>query len=239
MPDVHESRCYLDSMVVRSPALSDVTITPIAQENFNGSWFAAKSVEPGATVLYFHGGGYSYYPRSYANFIALFTLAAKAKLFALDYRLSPEYPFPSQLEDALNAYRWLLNQGVASDKLVVAGDSAGGNLTLALLLRLRELRLPLPALAIALSPATDFAISRRRAVSIGSSLTCSAAGRIGSVIHRSDRTRLSLRFWLTFADCLRSTCRRGVAKFCSTAFTHSLNTRAARARTSRSMPGTT
>jgi len=93
-----------------------------------------------------------------ANFIALITPAAKAKTFALDYRLSPEYRFPAQLEDALHAYQWLLDEGVDPADLVVAGDSAGGNLALALLLRARELRLPLPSLAVALSPATDFCI---------------------------------------------------------------------------------
>ena len=66
------------------------------------------------TVLYFHGGGYSFYPRAYANFIALITLAAKSRTFALDYRLSPEHRFPAQLEDALNAYRWLLETGIGS-----------------------------------------------------------------------------------------------------------------------------
>ena len=107
------------------------------------------------TVLYFHGGGYSFYPRAYANFIALITLAAKSRTFALDYRLSPEHRFPAQLEDALNAYRWLLETGTDPDSLIFAGDSAGGNLALTALLAARDSKLPPPALAIALSPATD------------------------------------------------------------------------------------
>ncbi len=158
MNDVNEARAFLDSMVVRSPALSQVTITPVSQENFRGSWFAGNGIQPQVTLLYLHGGGYSFYPKSYTNFIALITLAAKSKTLALDYRLSPEHRFPSQLEDAFNAYRWLLDNGVDADNLVVGGDSAGGNLTLALLLRARESNLPLPPLAIALSPATDFGI---------------------------------------------------------------------------------
>jgi acetyl esterase/lipase len=83
-------------------------------------------------------------------------LSAKSRLFALDYRLAPEYKFPAQLTDASNAYKWLLSQGVDPAQLVVIGDSAGGNLTLALILSLRDSSLPLPALAICLSPATDF-----------------------------------------------------------------------------------
>ncbi len=155
MRDVKEARRFLDSMVVQSPELSDVTITPVVQETFQGKWFAAKNTGTGVTLLYLHGGGYSFYPQSYESFIALITLAAKSRTFVLDYRLSPEYRFPSQLDDALNAYRWLLDDGVNPDHLVVAGDSAGGNLALALLLRARESKLPLPSLAVALSPPTD------------------------------------------------------------------------------------
>jgi epsilon-lactone hydrolase len=163
MRDVNEARRYLDSVVFVSPALSEVSITPVVEEKFKGSWFAAKDAsesgnknEPRVHVLYFHGGGYSYYPQAYSNFIALITLAAKSRTFALDYRLSPENRFPAQLEDALQAYRWLLETGVDPERLIVAGDSAGGNLTLALLLAARESKLSLPALAIALSPPTDF-----------------------------------------------------------------------------------
>jgi monoterpene epsilon-lactone hydrolase len=164
--DLNQARRYLDSVVISSSELSEVSITPVVQEQFRGSWFeskkfagknlASKKDEPRVSVLYFHGGGYSFYPRAYANFIALITLAAKSRTFALDYRLSPEHRFPAQLEDALHAYRWLLRDGIDPDNLIVAGDSAGGNLTLALLLAARDSKLPLPALAVALSPPTDF-----------------------------------------------------------------------------------
>ena len=156
MGDVKEARRYLDSVVISSPALSEVNITPVVEEKFTGSWYVAKGTESEVNVLYFHGGGYSFYPQAYANFIALLTLAAKSKTFALRYRLTPEHRFPAQLEDALNAYRWLLENGTDPDSLIFAGDSAGGNLVLALLLTARQSKLPLPALAIALSPPTDF-----------------------------------------------------------------------------------
>ena len=171
---VQEGRRYLDSVSISSPELSEVSITPVVQPTFRGSWFdrktfagtnlaariagriASPTKEPSACVLYFHGGGYSYYPQAYNQFIALITLAAKSTTFALDYRLAPEHRFPAQLEDALHAYRWLLAEGANPDRLIFAGDSAGGNLTLALLLAAREQKLPLPALAVALSPPTDF-----------------------------------------------------------------------------------
>lgn len=169
--EVTEARRYLDSVLIKSPELSEMIITPVVQDNFRGSWFVSKklasknpadhnfvpgSEEPPACVLYFHGGGYSFYPQAYNHFIALITLAAKSRTFALDYRLSPEHRFPAQLDDALHAYRWLLADGADPDHVIFAGDSAGGNLTLALLLAARESKLPLPALAIALSPPTDF-----------------------------------------------------------------------------------
>ena len=154
--DVKEARRFLDSIVISSRVLSEVSITPVVQEKFRGSWFAGKNIEPRVSVLYFHGGGYSFYPQAYATFITLITLAAKSRTFALDYRLSPEHRFPAQLEDALNAYQWLLDKGADPHRLIFAGDSAGGNLTLALLLATRESKLPLPALAVALSPPTDF-----------------------------------------------------------------------------------
>jgi acetyl esterase/lipase len=158
MDDVKEARRYLDSVVISSPALSEVSITPVVQEKFKGSWFAGKNKEASVTMLYLHGGGYSFYPQAYSNFIAMITLVAKSRTFVLDYRLAPEHRFPAQLEDALNAYRWLLENGADPDGLIVAGDSAGGNLALALLLAARDSKLPMPALAVALSPPTDFEI---------------------------------------------------------------------------------
>lgn len=159
MTDVQEARRYLDSTEIRLPELDEVTITPVPNEKFKGSWFTPKQAH-GPTVLYFHGGGYSFYPKSYASLIALVAVAAKSKTFALDYSLAPEQRFPAQLREAVDAYRWLLENGSDGQAIVVAGDSAGGNLALALLQSLRDLSLPMPMLAIALSPATDFEIDR-------------------------------------------------------------------------------
>ena len=156
MGDIGRSRRYLDSLVINSPVLSEVRITPFRGEKFGGSWFVANGAAPATTLLYFHGGGFSYYPKSHANLIAMITLAARSRTFVLDYRLTPEHRFPAQLEDAQNAYRWLLDQGTDPRDVVIAGDSAGGNMTLATLLLLRDRGLPMPKLAVALSPPTDF-----------------------------------------------------------------------------------
>lgn len=166
LPSVEETRRYLGCVVVNHPVLEQMSINSVAAAGVSGKWFTplgtvSASGETGPkrlpAMLYFHGGGYSFAPESHANLIASITLAAQSRTFAADYRLSPEHRFPAQLEDALAAYRWLLEQeGVDPRELVVAGDSAGGNLALALLISVRDRQLPPPALAIALSPPTDF-----------------------------------------------------------------------------------
>jgi epsilon-lactone hydrolase len=158
MPDIENGREYLDALVFNSPALARVRIEPVAAP-VRGQWYEPGTQEGGRTLLYLHGGGYAYYARAHRNLIALVALAARARTFALDYRLIPEHPFPAQLEDARAAYRWMLDSGVDPGRLVVAGDSAGGNLALGLLLSLRDSHAPLPALAICLSPWTDVANS--------------------------------------------------------------------------------
>ena len=155
--DVAKARVYLDSVIISSPASGRVEFTNVVEEKVRGTWVAAKGSDPGITILYFHGGGYSFYPRAYSHFVAMIALATNTKIFALDYRLAPEHCFPAQLEDALQAYRWLLDGGIKPERLVLMGDSAGANLALALLLTARDSGMVLPSLAVLLSPPTDFA----------------------------------------------------------------------------------
>jgi acetyl esterase/lipase len=158
--DINESRRRLDCIVVTLPEMAEVDVAEVVQKRFRGSWFCSKRDASTTTVLYFHGGGYTFYPKNYASFIALLTLTVKSKTFALDYSLTPERRFPTQLEEGLSAYRWLLASGVDPENLVLAGDSAGGNLALAVLLAARDCKLPLPALAVALSPPTEIDMLR-------------------------------------------------------------------------------
>jgi len=155
--EVAQARLYLDAAVIESPSRSQFLETDFQNQTVKGTWFIPRTGSPSRTMLYLHGGGYSFYPKSaYASFIAQITLAARCKTFALDYRLAPEHRFPAQLQDALAAYRWLLEQGTNPQNLVLAGDSAGGNLSIALLLSARDAGLPLPSLAVAISPAVEF-----------------------------------------------------------------------------------
>jgi epsilon-lactone hydrolase len=119
-------------------------------------------------VLYLHGGAYRMgAPSTYRHFTWRIADAAQARLLAIDYRLAPEHPFPAALDDAVAAYRWLLKSGIDARTITVMGDSAGGGLALALLLKLRDDRLPLCAAAVALSPWTDLGLT-------GPSLTLNA-----------------------------------------------------------------
>jgi len=155
--DVNAARSFLDSVVLETELTSKVSVSNVVEGNVRGSWFIPKNASQEKFMLYLHGGGYSFYPKaSYHELIAMFAISADIKTFVLDYRLSPEHKFPAQLNDAVDSYRWLLGKGIDPARLVVAGDSAGGNLTLALLLSIRDLKLPPPALGICLSPATDF-----------------------------------------------------------------------------------
>jgi len=111
-------------------------------------------------VLYLHGGGYVIgSPRSHRHLAAAIARAAGARALVLDYRLAPENPFPAALEDAIAAYRWLLGQGIAAGRIVVAGDSAGGGLTVATLLALRDRGIPRPAAGVCISPWVDLTCS--------------------------------------------------------------------------------
>ncbi|MEY4546912.1 MAG: hypothetical protein RL685_3107 [Pseudomonadota bacterium] len=109
-----------------------------------------------AVLLYFHGGGFAFASlRTHGPLIGALARAAGARTLAFDYRLAPEHPTPAALEDALAAYRYLLAQEVPPQRIVLAGDSAGGTLVLTTLLALRDAGEPLPAAGVALSPWVD------------------------------------------------------------------------------------
>jgi acetyl esterase/lipase len=148
-----EARAFGDSMSLPAPALDRVRTSEPVTAPARGRWFEPRETS-GRTLLYLHGGGYAFHGEGYANFVALVAEATGARTFALDYRLSPEHPHPAQLEDALAAYRALLASGVSPSQLAVAGDSAGGHLTLSLVLALRDAGEPLPAVAMGLCPWT-------------------------------------------------------------------------------------
>lgn len=143
---------------LRFPAGSQIEATQLG--GVPGLWLRNTRVARKRTVLYLHGGAYAVGSTEvYREFNAHLARAWHAQVAAIDYRLAPEHPFPAALDDAFAAYQALLKQGIAPADLVIAGDSAGGNLTLACALRVRDAGLPLPAKLVLLSPWTDMTVS--------------------------------------------------------------------------------
>ena len=142
------------------PTPPDVKVERVNVPAAPAEWLRAPSAVPGRVVLYLHGGGYVIgSPRSHRHLAAAIAGAAGASALLLDYRLAPEHPFPAAVEDATAAYRWLLDQATAPEHIVIAGDSAGGGLTVATVLALREARVPLPAGGVCISPWVDLTCS--------------------------------------------------------------------------------
>ncbi len=119
-------------------------------------WVMPSNAAKDKAILYFHGGGYVLgSAEGHRTHIAKFVKGSNVPAMSFDYRLAPEHPYPAALEDALTAYRYLLDQGIEPANIVFVGDSAGGGLCLATLLAARENDLPIPAAAAVLSPWTD------------------------------------------------------------------------------------
>jgi acetyl esterase/lipase len=136
------------------------TFTPVTLDGVPAEWINPPGVSPASpsVILYLHGGGFTLGWTSVERWmVAHIAQAAQSRALAVDYRLAPEHPFPAALEDCLTAYRWLLRNGAAPHQVVIAGDSAGGNLALTTMLALRDAGEPLPAAAVCISPATDLA----------------------------------------------------------------------------------
>jgi acetyl esterase/lipase len=129
---------------------------PVIAGGVLSEWIEPRRTPTSPIILYLHGGGYIMgSPDSHRALAARIAAASHARALLLDYRLAPEHPFPAALEDAVSAYRWLLEQRIAPAQIVFAGDSAGGGLALAALMRLRDSGDPMPAAAVLMSPLTD------------------------------------------------------------------------------------
>ena len=121
-----------------------------------GSWLSTKNADVSKVVLYLHGGGYVF--GGYGSHCEIASEMAGligGRALLLEYRLAPEHPFPAAFEDTLASYRWLLNDGYKPQDVFLAGDSAGGGLSVALLLALKKVGLPLPKAVCLFSPWVD------------------------------------------------------------------------------------
>ncbi|MDF7812192.1 alpha/beta hydrolase [Hymenobacter sp. YC55] len=128
-------------------------------EGMAAEWLRPVGAHPKRVLLYLHGGGYVIGSlNTHRALVGALAESCQLNTLAINYRKAPEYPFPAALEDARLAYDWLLSQGYHAQDIMIAGDSAGGGLGLALLLHLRDAGIPLPAAAIGLSPWIDLAM---------------------------------------------------------------------------------
>jgi epsilon-lactone hydrolase len=152
-----ELRSVMAAAFSAFPSAGEVKCEPVNANGVKAEWVTAKNAAPDRVIMYLHGGGYVMGSiDTHRELVARLSKAAQARALAIDYRLAPENPFPAAVDDSLTAYRWLLAQGYKPERIVIAGDSAGGGLAVSTLLALRDLGTPAPAAAVCISPWVDF-----------------------------------------------------------------------------------
>ncbi|TLG79365.1 alpha/beta hydrolase [Methylocystis sp. B8] len=170
-------RARIEEVGAAWPAAPDILLESISIDGMPAEWSRAPGSDPSRALIFFHGGGYcSGSIVSHRRMATEAGRAARARTLAIAFRLAPEHPFPAAYDDALTTWRFLREQGFHAKHIAVGGDSAGGGLTLALLMRLRDLNEALPACAWLVSPWTDLTLS-------GETLTTKDS--VDPLLHRS------------------------------------------------------
>jgi len=153
---IEEQRAQMEVGLTQFQLPTDVSCDPVDAGGVPAEWIATPGVVAERVICYLHGGGYVLGSiNTHREMVSRLSRAAGARVLILDYRLAPENPFPAAVDDSLAAYRWLLSVGVDPARLVIAGESAGGGLTVATLVALRDAGEPLPRAGICLSPWVD------------------------------------------------------------------------------------
>ena len=161
--DIDARRKLIEQYFCVHPSTSEIhgQWYPVRDDHMAMEWVVAGGADMNRRILYMHGGSWiSGSPAGYRAFLSRVSQAAESVVLAVDYRLAPEHKFPAALEDCTQAYQWMRQNSPNGPSPVVSaylmGDSAGGNLALATLLKVKDLKLPLPEAVAAISPATDF-----------------------------------------------------------------------------------
>jgi acetyl esterase/lipase len=158
-PDVvrhQDARVPFDDFAKYWKVADDVTTEAVDLGGFGCEWVQVKESRPEYAVLYMHGGGYVWGSiNSHRELVSRIARATRARVLNVGYRLAPEHPFPAALDDTVAAYRHLLKLGFSPDHIIVAGDSAGGGLTVATMVTLRDAGEPMPAGGVCISPWAD------------------------------------------------------------------------------------
>ena len=155
-PTLEEKRAGSDAGGQAFEDLTGVTTEAVNANGVPAEWVAAGDADPNRTILYLHGGGYVVGSIiSHRGLAASLTRSSKARVLNVGYRLAPEHRFPAAVDDALEAYRWLLASGADPANVVIGGDSAGGGLAIATMVSTKDAGLPMPGAGICLSPWVD------------------------------------------------------------------------------------
>lgn len=153
-------RINLEERLAQLPMVEGVAGEAVSIDHISAQWLAPNDIASDLVVLYLHGGGYCLGSnRTHQSMVSYVVKGLQAKALMIEYRLAPEHPFPAALEDAVTSYRWLLAQGQSPDRIIIAGDSAGGGLAVATMIRLKEEGVSLPAAGVCLSPWADLSAS--------------------------------------------------------------------------------
>ena len=156
--EIKANRAFLDAGA--RPLAKGVKGTLINASGVTAEMQIPEGAASDAVILYFHGGGYvGGSIASHRNLTGNLALASNCQLLSVEYRLAPENPHPAAVEDAINSYKWLLNEGYEPKKIAISGDSAGGGLAIAAQLKIRDEGLPLPVASAPISPWIDMGLS--------------------------------------------------------------------------------
>lgn len=145
----------------------EIEVTPVKAGRTKAEWVEPSEVQEHRVILYLHGGGYvAGSPETHRSIAARLCEASAARGLVVDYRLAPEHKFPAAVEDALDAYQWLIGQGIDPKGIAIAGDASGGGLAIATCMALRDAQAPMPAAVVAMSPWTDLAMTSWSALTL-------------------------------------------------------------------------
>ena len=151
-----ELRVVFEKLGDSTPLAPDIKKEKVSAGGIDAEWISAPNSSADRAVLYVHGGGYVIGSvNTHRDLLARIARASGARVLGINYRLAPEHPFPAAVEDSVAAYRWMLAEGLKPSRIAVAGDSAGGGLTVATLIAIRDAKLPTPGAGVCISPWVD------------------------------------------------------------------------------------
>lgn len=158
--DFAASRDSLEAGASAMPLPDGVDVEAVDAAGVSCEWVRSPGARDERTIMYLHGGGYTIGSLlTHRRLVANLCEHAGARGLSVGYRLAPEHPFPAAVEDSVAAYRWLLQQGADPERIVIAGDSAGGGLAAATLVALRDEGVALPCGGALISPWTDLTMT--------------------------------------------------------------------------------